>query len=207
MLSSCYCQCGCKKNRLLLLKTAVCVYLPPIEMFREKAFCDGYQGCFCLALRLLRREGPGGRLQDSGLQGVCWRGGAVPQLPRWGLNRPHWSAAGVPPLPLCKRAGPPSPPVAAGIRPALSSLALGFLPTDLPHLSGLPLTSLPWRTQGSGLAGKLSVAPHPRHCPAEWMPAGTPPTCSSGHRPQGPAPHSIASAWPVQADPTITSQR
>lgn len=161
---------------------------------------------FCLALRLLRREGPGGRLQDSGLQRVCWRGGAVPQLPRRGLNRPHWSAPGVPPLPLCKRAGPPSPSVAAGIHPALSSLALGFLPPDLPHLSGLPLTSLPRRTQGSGLAGELSVT-HPWHRPAERVRAGNPSTCSSGHRPQGPAPHAITSARPVEADPTIPSLR
>lgn len=36
---------------------------------------------FVFFLRLFRREGPGGRLQDSGLQRVCWGGGAVPQLP------------------------------------------------------------------------------------------------------------------------------
>lgn len=161
-------------------------------------------------LRLLRREGPGGRLQDSGLQRVCWGGDAVPQLPRRGVNRPDGGTPGVPPFPLCKRAGSPSPSVSASIRPALSSLALGFLPSDRPHLSGLPLTSFPRRTQGSGLAGKLSIASHCQHRPTEWVSAGhagTPPTCSSGCRPQGSAPRSIASTRPFETQPTIPSQR
>lgn len=45
----------------------------PSLMVSDKAFFS--------FLRLFRREGPGGRLQDSGLQRVCWGGGAVPQLP------------------------------------------------------------------------------------------------------------------------------
>lgn len=177
----------------------------PSMMVSDKAL-----GVFFFFLRLLRREGPGGRLQDSGLQRVCWGGGAVPQLPGWGVNRPDCSTSGVPPFALCERVGSPSPSVAASIRPALSSLALGFLPSDRPHLSGIPLTSLPRRTQGSGLAGKLSITSHPQHRPTEWVPAGptgTPPTCSSGCRPQGSTPRSITSPRPLQAQPTIPSQR
>lgn len=160
--------------------------------------------------RVLRRQGPGGGLQDAGLQRVCRGGGAVPQLPGRGVHGPRGGAPGVPPFPLCQRAGPPSPSVAASVRPALSSLALGFLPSDGPHLPGLPLSSLPRRTQGSGLAGKLSIAPHPQHGPPGGVsagPAGPPPTCSSGCRPQGSSPGSIRGTRPLQAQPSVPSQR
>lgn len=154
------------------------------------------------SLRLLRREGPGGGLQDFGLQGVCWGGGSVPQLPRRGVGRPHRSTPGVPPLPLRQRAGSPSPPVPPSVRPALPSLALGFLPSNGPHLSGPAFTSLPRRTQGSGLAGRLPVASHPRHGPA-----GPPPTCGPGCGPPGSGPRSVAIARPLQAQPSVPPQR
>lgn len=161
------------------------------------------------SVRLLWCKSPSSRLQDSGLQGVRWGGGAVPQLPWGGVPGPYRSSPGLPPLPLCKRARPSPPTVAPSLRLSLPSLAVGVLPSDLPHLTCLLLTSFPQRTKRSGPAGELLVTRLPTPRPPCWLPAGcatAPRTYGPGYCAQSALPCCVPIPSPLQTYSAIPSQ-
>lgn len=162
-----------------------------------------------LRFRLLWCKGPGSRLQDPGLQGVCWGSGAVPQLPRRGVPWPNRSTPGLPPFALCKWARSSTPTVTPSHCPAFCPLAVGVLPPDLHHLTGHLLTAFPQWATGTGLTGELRVTRLPQPRPSGRLPAGcaaAPRADCAGLCPQDAFHHSIPSPCPLQADPAISSQ-
>lgn len=87
---------------------------------------------------------------------------------------------------------------------------MGVLPSDLPHLTSLLLTSFPQWAKGSDPDGELPIACLPPPRPPGWLPAGCTPAPyphSPGYHSQVALPRSVGIPSPLQTNPGIPSQR